>query len=145
VVLTIIFAVRPTFGLTLNDTVDRVGGTAIGAAIAAAIVLEASSLYVLVPLLVGFLVLAISSRGVNVGLVMIFVVPYVVILLNIVYPSQWEYALYRIVDVAIGGALALVTVAVLEALHRISRRLKREGSWKGLSPQPGAAGNPVSR
>jgi Fusaric acid resistance protein-like len=132
VIITIIFAVRPTLEMTLGDTYLRVGGTVVGAAIAAALTLEMTSLYVLVPLLFVFLLLAFSSRGVNVGLVQIFIVPYIVILLNILYPNQWEFALYRAVDAAIGGALAIGTVYVLVGLRKLRKRLQEDRAGSGL-------------
>jgi hypothetical protein len=45
--------------------------------------------------------------------VQIFLVPFVIILINIIYPGQWQLAEIRIVDVVIGGAIVVLTVYLL--------------------------------
>ena len=58
--------------------------------------------------------------GINIILIQIFIVPFIIILLSIYYPGQWYLSLIRILDVAIGGAIA-VAVVYLKALKYISR------------------------
>jgi Fusaric acid resistance protein-like len=128
VVATIILAMHPNIRGTLSDTSLRIGGTVVGALIAAAITFETHSPWVLVPWLFVFAVLMFSTRGVNVGLVQVPLVPYLVILLNLIYPSQWEFAFYRILEVAIGGGLAIAAVYVLNALDVLPGKLKRKGA-----------------
>jgi hypothetical protein len=48
--------------------------------------------------------------GVNTILIQIFLVPFIIILLGIYYPGQWYISLFRIIDVAIGGAIAVAMV-----------------------------------
>jgi hypothetical protein len=137
VVVTVIFVVHPSIRMTLTDTTLRVGGTIVGALIAAAITFETHSTWVLVPLLYAFAVLMFSTRGVNVGIVQVPLVPYIIILLNLIYPSQWEFAFYRILEVVIGAALAIATVYVLEALDALPGKLRRKGA--PLEPPPASS------
>ena len=113
VVLTIIVSVRPSLSLTVSFTSMMAGGTIMGALIAAAITLETSDAYVLLPLLFAFAVLMLASRGVNFGLVQVFLTPFIIILLNILYPGDWYLAFYRILEVGIGVALAIIAVYLL--------------------------------
>jgi hypothetical protein len=133
-VITLIFAVHANVRMTLNDTTLRVGGTIVGSLIAAAITFETHSPWLLVPLLYAFAVLMFASRGVNLGLFQVPLVPYLVILLNLIYPSQWEFAFDRILEVAIGAALAIATVYLLEALNGL--RSKRKPKGTSFAPPP---------
>jgi uncharacterized membrane protein YccC len=118
VVLTIIVSVRPSLSLTVSFTSMMAGGTIIGALIAAAITLETSDAYVLLPLLFAFAVLMLASRGVNFGLVQVFLTPFIIILLNILYPGEWYLAFYRILEVGIGVVLAIIAVYLLSVRRR---------------------------
>jgi hypothetical protein len=122
VVVTIITAVRQNLGMTISFTLTTAIGTVAGALIAAAITLETSSPYLLLPLLFTFASLMFASRGVNIVLLQMFLVPFVIILLNIIYPGQWYLALYRILDVVIGGAIAIGAVYLFVATDRLKRR-----------------------
>lgn len=113
VLVTIIIAMRPNIGLTIRFASMRVIGTVVGAIIAAAITLETSNLYLLGGLLFVFAIFMFATRGVNPGLVQVFLVPFIIILLNIIYPEQWQLAGIRILDVAIGGAIAVSAAYLL--------------------------------
>jgi hypothetical protein len=121
IVVTVITAVRPNLGLMVAFTLTVVIGTVVGALIAAAITLGTSSPYLLSVLLFAFSVLMFSSRGVNTVLFQTFLVPFIIILLNIVYPGQWYFAFDRILDVAIGGAIAIGVVYVFDAVKNLGR------------------------
>jgi hypothetical protein len=120
VVITLIISVRPSLSLTVSFTLTMAVGTIIGALIAAEITLETSDVYVLVPLMFAFAVLMFASRGVNVGLVQIFLVPFIIILLNIIYPGEWYLAFYRVLEVAIGIVLSIIAVYLLSVRKRSS-------------------------
>jgi hypothetical protein len=113
IIVTIILAVRPPIGSTLSLTLMIVIGTVIGAFIAAAITLEIGDLYALAALLFVFAVGMFATRGVNLALVQLFLTPFLIILLNILFPGQWRLAEFRVIDVAIGGAIAVVTAHIL--------------------------------
>jgi hypothetical protein len=118
VVVTIVISVRPSLNLTVSFTSMMAIGTAIGAFVAAAITLETNDVYVLLPLLFAFAVLMFASRGVNFGLVQVFLTPFIIILINIIYPGDWYLAFYRILEVAIGVVLAILAVYLLGAMKK---------------------------
>lgn len=113
ILITIIVAVRPGIGPTASSTVILVTGTVVGAAVAGVITLETTSLDALTVLLFAFAFGMYSSRLVNQAMFQSLLTPFLVILLNVVYPGGWRFALVRILDVAIGGAVAILLVYLL--------------------------------
>ena len=110
IVITIILAIRPNPNLTITFASMMVMGTIAGSMIAAVITLETSNHYLLLALLFSFAVVLFAVIGVNIILIQIFLVPFIIILLSIYYPGQWYISLFRILDVAIGGAIAVAIV-----------------------------------
>jgi hypothetical protein len=110
IVITIILAIRPNPNLTITFASMMVMGTIAGSMIAAVITLETSNHYLLLALLFSFAVGLFAVIGVNIILIQIFLVPFIIILLSIYYPGQWYISLFRILDVAIGGAIAVAIV-----------------------------------
>lgn len=119
IVITIIFAVRPTPNLTITFALMMVIGTIAGAMIAAVITLGTSNIYLLLVLLFSFAAVLFAVIGVNVILIQIFLVPFIIILLSIYYPGPWYISLFRILDVAIGGAIAVAMVYLKGYFSRI--------------------------
>ncbi len=113
ILITVIIAIRQGIGPTIDSTAVLVAGTAIGSVIAAAITLETSNLAVLVAFMSIFAFAMNSSRLVSPALFQAFVTPFLIILLNIIFPGNWEFAIVRIIDVAIGGGLAIAAVYIL--------------------------------
>lgn len=122
VVITILFTVRPRLGATLEVTAMMAGGTIVGAVLAAAITLETSNEYVLSTLLFIFAVMLFSTRGVNIALTQVFITPFIIILINIIFPGQWYLALYRILEVGIGVMFALVVVYIMARSRNVIYR-----------------------
>ncbi|MGB6674323.1 MAG: FUSC family protein [Candidatus Nitrosopolaris sp.] len=120
IVITIILAIRPNPNLTITFVSMMVMGTIAGSIIAAVITLETSNHYLLLALLFSFVAVLLAVIGVNVILIQIFLVPFIIILLSIYYPGQWYISLFRILDVAIGGAIA-VAMVYLKGLKYFSR------------------------
>jgi uncharacterized membrane protein YccC len=118
VVVTILVSVRPNLRLTVSFTSMMAFGTIIGAFIAAAITLETSNQYVLLPLLFAFAFMMLALRGVNFGLVQVFITPFIIILVNILYPGEWYLAFYRIFEVGIAVVLAILAVYLLSVRRR---------------------------
>lgn len=125
IVVTIITAIRPRIGPTAALSLIIVLGTVAGAAMAAAITIGTGNVYALDALLFLFAVAMFSTRGVNLGLTQVSFTPFVIILLNLLYPGQWQLAEARILDVAIGGALAIVTVYFLRAWTELPTYIER--------------------
>jgi uncharacterized membrane protein YccC len=124
IIVTLIIAVRPNIratviaapphvGSTVTFASMRVMGTVVGAVIASAITFTTNNMYVLGGLLFAFAVCVFATRGVNPVLVQVFPVPLVVILLNLLDPGQWQLGGFRILDVIIGGVIAIATVYLL--------------------------------
>ena len=115
-IVTIIVAIRPNISSTTTFTSMIVIGTIVGALIAAVITLEDSNPYLRLALLFSFAVMVFATMRVNVILTQIFLVPFIIILLNIYYPGEWYLSFIRILDVAIGGAIAVAMVYLRSAL-----------------------------
>jgi hypothetical protein len=111
----IILLIRVSFGSAVAFA-SIIFGTIAGALIAAIVTLTIINIDLLLLLLFAFAVLMFSVRGVNLGLLQIFLVPFIIILLNIMFPGQWEIAIYRVLDVTLGGVIAL-TAAYLLAIR----------------------------
>ena len=120
IVITIILAVRSNPNLTITFASMMVMGTIAGSVMVAVITLETSNHYLLLALLFSFAVVLFAVIGVNIILIQIFLVPFIIILLSIYYPGQWYISLFRILDVAIGGAIA-VAMVYLKGLKYFSR------------------------
>ena len=95
-------------------------GTLAGALIAALITFEVLDDYLLWVFLLLLSIAFYTTRGMNLGLSQVFMTPFIIVLLNILFPGHWQLAEARILDVAIGGALAVLTALILE-----NRRLTR--------------------
>jgi Fusaric acid resistance protein-like len=132
VVVTIILTVQPSFNSTLTFTSGMVLGTIVGALLGSASVVFAPGLYPQLFLLAVFAVLMFATRGVNLVLVQVFLAPFVIILLDLIYGKQANFPEARVVDVAIGGLISVATVYIL-GLDVIRKR------WKRPSPRAGAA------
>jgi hypothetical protein len=131
IVVTIISAGRTKFGPTLSSASMIVVGTIAGALVAAARTLSISDVYVLEAFLLVFGTAMFATRGVNLGLTQVLLTPFIIILLNLLYPGEWWLALFRVLDVTVGGAIVIATVYLLSI--RSTRR--------GLRERGGAAGN----
>jgi hypothetical protein len=141
IVVTIILATRPKVGPTISFASMIVLGTFAGAVIAAAITLGISNSYVLGGLMLVFGTVMFATRGVNLGLSQLFFTPFIIILLNILYPGEWYLAEIRILDVAIGGAIAIVTVYML-SIRSVLHDLRGKGAMPG-DPAP-RGGSPTT-
>jgi hypothetical protein len=117
IVVTIVLLFRRSFGSRIA-MVSMLLGTMAGAVIAALIVLTTTNLDLLFVLLFVDSIFLFSVRGMNLGLVQVFVVPFIVILVNILFHGQWQLAIDRVIDVAIGGVTALAATSILRLRSR---------------------------
>jgi uncharacterized membrane protein YccC len=113
ILITVIITIRPTVGPTINSTIILVVGTVTGAMIAAAATLVTSSVDILGGLLFVFAFGMFSFRLVNQALYQMFLTPFLIVLLNLIFPGSWWFALVRIADVMVGGGVAIATVYFL--------------------------------
>lgn len=124
VVVTIIITVQPSFSATLRFTSSMVLGTIFGAIIGALVIIETKNIYFELLFLSFFAVLMFATRGVNLALVQVFLAPFIIVLLNIIYLGQADFAAARVIDVTIGGLISVATVYVI-GLSQIKRYWKR--------------------
>jgi uncharacterized membrane protein YccC len=116
IIITIIVAVRPNGSLTISFTLMMILGTIAGALIAAVILLETTNFYLLLLVLFSFAVVVFATTGAI--LTQIFLVPF----LNIYYPGERYLSFIRILDVAIGGAIAVAMVYLSSSRLTFSQR-----------------------
>jgi uncharacterized membrane protein YccC len=108
VALTAMVILKPNFGGTYQQAKQRVVGTVIGSVVGAILAGAINGLFVLDLLLVLFGVLAFSVIARNYGFGVLFLTPFIVLLLDTVQPGDWEVAAIRSLDTIIGGLLALL-------------------------------------
>ena len=111
--ITVLVIVKPIFADTRRRAIERVVGSIVGGTVAALLVAAIHNAAILDVLLLAFSVLAYSHVRNNYGFFMIFLTPFVVLMIDIVEPSNWHIALLRIVDTTIGGCIALAVAYLL--------------------------------
>lgn len=112
-ILTVLVIVKPVFADTRTRTIQRVAGSIVGGAIAALLAATVHNAIVLDVLLVVFGVLAYSQVRHNYGVFVVFLTPFVVLMIETVQPTDWHIALTRIVDTLLGAAIALTVTYLL--------------------------------
>ena len=121
-VLTVLVIVKPVYADTRRRVFERVFGSIIGGLVAIVLALLIRNIVVLDLLLVLFAGLAFSHSPRNYALYTLFLTPFVVLMINIAVPGDWQVALTRIYETIGGGALAW-TVALLLRPRESSREL----------------------
>jgi len=107
VMLTIVMSLRLIPAQTVSFTAMRVAGTAAGAMLGLAVTLASGNQLVLLASLAAIGFAMFSTRNVNLVIFTLFLTAFIIILLNIAFPGSWDLAFIRIVDVVLGGALAI--------------------------------------
>ncbi len=108
VTLTAVVILKPNFGGTYQLAEQRVVGTVAGSVLGAILAAAMTKLLALDLLLVPLGILAFSLLARNYALGVLFLTPFIVLLLNTVQPGDWEVAATRSLDTVIGGLLALL-------------------------------------
>jgi uncharacterized membrane protein YccC len=108
VALTAMVILKPNFGGTYQQAKQRVVGTVTGSVIGAVLAAAITKLLALDLLLMLFGILAFSLMARNYGLGVLFLTPFIILLLNTALPGDWEVAAVRSFDTVIGGLLALL-------------------------------------
>ncbi len=143
IVVTTVIALRPKVGPTVDFALMMVIGTVAGALIAGLITVEIGDIYILEALLLAFATCMFAIKGVNLGLSQVFITPFIIILLNLLYPGQWQLAEIRVLDVVIGGAVAILTVYLTR--FRFLLQGLRERSRTRLAPMLHSSRSPTPR
>jgi Fusaric acid resistance protein-like len=119
IMLTIVVALRQELASTFAFATARIFGTVAGASLGFLVTRYVSSPAILFSVFFVSAALTISTRAVNATLYAVWVTLFVIGLLNLVYAGGPGYAVLRVLDTLIGGALALGAAFVLRvAVHR---------------------------
>jgi hypothetical protein len=112
-IITVLVIVKPIFADTRRRALERVLGSVAGGILAVIIAALVQNIVALDVLLILFSVLAFSHVRTNYGFYVLFLTPFVVLMIDTVIPGDWEIAFVRILDTLIGGAIALVVSYLL--------------------------------
>ncbi|SUJ04575.1 Inner membrane protein yccS [Sphingobacterium spiritivorum] len=113
VMLTIMVILKPGFGLTKERNVQRLIGTVVGGIIGTIILITIKDDTTRFVLLVFFFLTAYSLFRVNYIIAVMFMTPYVLIMLSFNGMNTMEMAQNRIIDTFLGGMLAFVSSYVI--------------------------------
>ena len=108
VLITIAVVLRPYAAITLQRTILRCGGTMLGAAVGAGILVAEDQSAGLILTMFVLAMLTFSLISLNYGLGVVFLTPLVIVLISTGQPGDWGVAGHRVLDTLIGGGLALL-------------------------------------
>ncbi|MER7547448.1 FUSC family protein [Actinomadura sp.] len=126
--ITAMLSLRATYGETVDRLVQRVGGTAAGAAIAAVILTLAPGQVTVAVIAFVFAMAGFAMRSVNFAYWALFGTPLAMMLLDFSTPADWRTAGERIALTVAGTAMAYLAVRLLWPaghLERLPRQLGR--------------------
>ncbi len=105
--LTILFVLKPDFGETFKRFAHRVGGTILGAIVAAILIATIANESVLNMITLLAVFFGVSLLKVHYGYAVIFFSIFVLLLSDIAHPVGWQFAGVRVVNTLIGAGLAI--------------------------------------
>ncbi len=113
ILLTIMVILKPGFGLTKERNVQRLIGTVVGGIIGIVLLMLVKDTTVRFALLIFFFLTAYSLFRVNYIVAVMFMTPYVLIMLSFVTGDTLEMAKERILDTFLGGMIAFLSSYVI--------------------------------
>lgn len=113
ILLTILVILKPGFGLTKERNVQRLIGTVIGGIIGGIVLVTIPDLTARFVILIIFFLIAYSLFRVNYIMAVIFMTPYVLIMLSFTGVNPLEMAQERILDTFLGGSLAFLSSYII--------------------------------
>jgi len=113
ILLTILVILKPGFALSRERNVQRLVGTVLGGLIGAAVLMTVHGETARFVLLIGFFLTAFSLFRLNYIASVVFMTPYVLILLSFNGMSGFEMAKERILDTFIGSSIAFLSSYVV--------------------------------
>lgn len=113
ILLTIMVILKPGFALTKERNFQRLLGTVIGGIIGAIILITIQSEIIRFGLLVFFFLIAYSLFRVNYIMAVMFMTPYVLIMLSFSGVNTFEVAKERIFDTILGGMIAFLSSYII--------------------------------
>ena len=109
ILLTVMVILKPGFGLTKERNVQRLIGTIIGGIIGAIVLIFVQDMALRFGILIVFFLIAYSLFRVNYIMAVIFMTPYVLIMLSFTGVNTFEMAKERILDTFLGGTIAFLS------------------------------------
>lgn len=109
ILLTILVILKPGFGLTKERNLQRLIGTIIGGIIGGIILITVPDVTIRFAILIFFFLIAYSLFRINYIMAVIFMTPYVLIMLSFSGVNTLEMAKERILDTFIGGSIAFLS------------------------------------
>lgn len=113
ILLTIMVILKPGFGLTKERNLQRLIGTIIGGIIGGVILITVPDVMIRFLILIVFFLIAYSLFRVNYIMAVIFMTPYVLIMLSFSGVNTLEMAKERVLDTFIGGTIAFLSSYVI--------------------------------
>ena len=113
VLLTILVILKPGYGLTKERNLQRIIGTIIGGVIGALVLMLIPDMTARFIILVIFFLIAYSLFRINYIIAVIFMTPYVLILLSFTGANTLEIAKERVIDTLLGGIIAFVSSYII--------------------------------
>ena len=107
-IVTVLVILKPDWAATRQRAGERVAGSLIGGVIGIILSVLVRNIFILDALLFLFCLLAFSHSPRNYRLYVLFLTPFVVLMINIAAPGNWRIAVTRIGYNLAGGALALL-------------------------------------
>jgi hypothetical protein len=111
--LTTLVIVKPVYTDTRQRALERVGGSFAGGLIGVLLAALIHNVLVLDLLLALTCLLAYSHLPYSYTWFAAFLTPFVVLMINIAAPGNWQIALVRVFNTFLGGAIALIVAALL--------------------------------
>src|SRR5699024_2686252 len=109
ILLTILVILRPGFGLTKERNIQRIAGTFIVGIIGFLVLIFVQDEVIRFIFLIFFFLTAYSFFRINYIILVIFITPYVLILLSFTGMNSLDIAKARIIDTFLGGLLAFLS------------------------------------
>ncbi|MBD1423030.1 FUSC family protein [Sphingobacterium chuzhouense] len=111
--LTIMVILKPGFGLTQERNLQRLVGTLVGGIIGAAVIFFIADVNIRFALLICFFLAGYSLFRINYIVAVMFITPYVLIMLSFHGTNTLEMVAERVIDTFLGGAIAFVSSYII--------------------------------
>ena len=113
ILLTIMVILKPGFGLTKERNLQRLIGTIIGGIIGGLVLFTVQDMMARFFILIFFFLIAYSLFRINYIMAVIFMTPYVLIMLSFSGVNTLDMAKERVIDTFIGGSIAFLSSYVI--------------------------------
>lgn len=113
ILLTILVILKPGFGLTKERNLQRLIGTIIGGIIGGIILMTIPDLMLRFAILIIFFLIAYSLFRINYIMAVIFMTPYVLIMLSFTGVNTIDMAQERVIDTFLGGTIAFLSSYII--------------------------------